>query len=129
MLPSVKTLKTITPDRARELRRVLEMRKRSEIELLLGVTGDTDETKYPATRQWYLSCYNPMDITTAKMSIADEILGTSGVEYIAEGHNAKSPAVEYCNTGDIYAATLMYVHGTGYRVGCWGDIVERGNYD
>lgn len=118
-LPSIKTLKTITPDRAKELRSVLEITKRSDLETLLA-TG-----KYPATDAYT----GPCSITKIKLSIADEILGTCGVEYIYAGHNAKSPAIEYCNTGDSYAWTLMYVSGKGYRVGCWGDIVERGNYD
>ncbi len=58
----------------------------------------------------------------------DEVLGTHGVEYIREGHNAKSPAIYYCNTGDTYGTTVLKVNGN-YRVGCWGDIVERGRYD
>ena len=55
-------------------------------------------------------------------------LGTFGVEYIPEGHNMRSPAIEYLNAGDTYTDTLLYVNGR-FRVGCWGDIVERGNYD
>jgi hypothetical protein len=134
MYPSIKTLKTIAPERARELRKVLEIVKRSEIEALLGlaprvVDSDENETKYPVTRKWYLSCYNPMDLTTAKMSIADEILGTHGVEYIPAGHNTKSPAIEYCNAGDPYITTLLYFPASGtFRVDCWGDTVERGHY-
>lgn len=62
------------------------------------------------------------------MDIIDRILNTHGVEYIPQGHNAKSPAITYCNTGDTYGTTILYVNGR-YRVGCWGDIVERGNYD
>lgn len=62
------------------------------------------------------------------MDIIDEILGTHGVEYISQGRNAKSPAITYCNTGDTYGTTILYVNGR-YRVGCWGDIVERGNYE
>lgn len=58
----------------------------------------------------------------------DVILGTHGVEYIPQGHNQRSPSIEYCNTGDPYITTVMRVGGV-YRVGCWGDIVERGNYD
>ena len=54
--------------------------------------------------------------------------GTFGVERIAKGHNQRSPAIEYLNAGDTYATTLLYVRGR-FRVGCWGDIVERGNYD
>jgi hypothetical protein len=121
-LPSVKTLKTIAGERALELRKVLEITKRSELEALLE-TG-----KYPITLDWYRQCYHPMAFGTAKLSIADEILNTHGVEYITPGSNAKSPAIEYCNTGDTYQTTLMYVSGKGYRVGCWGDIVELGNY-
>lgn len=121
-LPSVKTLATIAHERARELRAVLEVTKRSDLETLLA------SGKYPVTDEWYRRCLHPMSFGTAKLSIADEILNTSGVEYIPAGSNAKSPAIEYCNAGDTYASTLMYVSGRGYRVGCWGDIVERGNY-
>jgi hypothetical protein len=122
-LPSVKTLKTIAGERALELRKVLEITKRSELESLLE-TGN-----YPVTHNWYRSCLHPMAFGTAKLSIADEIIPRScGVEYIPAGRGVNSPAIEYCNTGDTYANTLMYVSGKGYRVGCWGDIVERGNY-
>jgi hypothetical protein len=58
----------------------------------------------------------------------DKILGTSGVEYIPAGHNATSPAIYYCNAGDTYATTILKVNGR-FRIGCWGDIVERGSYD
>jgi hypothetical protein len=55
-------------------------------------------------------------------------LGTFGVEYIPEGHNAKSPAIDYLNTGDTYATTLLYVNGQ-FRVGNWGYYVEQGDYE
>lgn len=71
----------------------------------------------------------PNALGESKMWRIDKILRTYGVEYIPAGPNAKSPAIRYCNAGDTYAATLMYVYGRGYCVGCWGDIVERGNYD
>lgn len=58
----------------------------------------------------------------------DRVLGTCGVECIPPGHNQRSPAIYYCNTGDTYGTTVMKVGGV-FRVGCWGDIVERGNYD
>lgn len=56
------------------------------------------------------------------------IIGGHGVEYIPRGHNARSPAIDYVNMGDPYADTVMFVSGR-FTVGCWGDIVERGNYD
>jgi hypothetical protein len=58
----------------------------------------------------------------------DLVLGTFGVECIPHGHNQKSPTIYYCNTGDTYGVTVLRVNGQ-FRVGCWGDIVERGNYD
>ena len=54
-------------------------------------------------------------------------LGTSGVEHIEAGSNHRSPAIDYLNTGDTYDLTIMFIRGR-FRVGCWGDIVERGNY-
>jgi hypothetical protein len=54
-------------------------------------------------------------------------LGTFGVEYIARGTNQRSPAITYLNTGDSCDLTVLYVNGR-FRVGTWGDIVERGSY-
>lgn len=64
----------------------------------------------------------------SRLERIDAVLGTHGVEYIPAGHNLKSPAIYYCNTGDTYGTTVLRVNGT-FRVGCWGDIVERGHYD
>lgn len=129
-LPSVKTLETLTSRYcraeskagAKQLRRILEIRTREALETAL------DSEEYPVTRKWYYSCYNPMALQTAKLSMADEVLGTYGVEYIRSGKGAKSPGVEYCNTGDSYAPTLMWTRGR-YIVSDWGSIVERGDYE
>ena len=63
-----------------------------------------------------------------RMERIDTILHTCGVEYIPAGRNLKSPAIYYCNGGDTYDTTILKVNGQ-FRVGCWGDIVERGNYE
>jgi hypothetical protein len=62
-----------------------------------------------------------------RMQRIDRVLQTHGVEYTPAGRNAKSPAIYYCNAGDTYACTVLKVRGR-FRVGCWGDLVERGNY-
>ena len=54
-------------------------------------------------------------------------LGTFGVEYIERGRNQRSPAITYLNAGDTYEWTILYINGQ-FRVGCWGGIVEKGNY-
>ncbi len=130
MLPSVATLARLTGDKpsARALRRVLEITHRADLERVLSPDDGTDP--YPSAREWYRACFHPLGLTTAKLAIADCIIARScGVESIPSGHNAASPAIQYCNTGDPYVMTLMYIAGRGYRVGCWGDIVERGKYD
>lgn len=54
-------------------------------------------------------------------------LGTFGVEHTPAGNNRRSPAFDYLNTGDSYELTLIFINGR-FRVGCWGDLVERGSY-
>jgi len=61
--------------------------------------------------------------------VLNELTTGFGVEYIPRGHNSKSPSIEYINQGDTYATTIMLVDGRNWRIGCWGDYVERGNYD
>ena len=123
MIPSIKTLKTICPERAVELRKILEIQDAEQLATLATKEYPTIPYSSYALR---FGMYGMFDL---KLAMANEILGTHGVEYIGLGHNSHSPAITYCNTGDTYAWTLLYIHGTGYRVGSWGDLVERGNYD
>jgi hypothetical protein len=57
-----------------------------------------------------------------------EIIDAYGVEYIPQGKNKRSPAITYVNMGDTYDWTVLMVNGR-FRIGAWGDIVERGNYE
>lgn len=118
--PSINALRAIAGERAGELRAVLES-NRATLESML------DSGKYPTTASWYAGCFNPLPLNTVKLSMASEITGDCGVEYIPAGKGSKSPSIEYVNTGDPYRATIMWTRGR-YRVGCWGDVVERGNY-
>lgn len=54
-------------------------------------------------------------------------LGTFGVESISKRSSRRSPAFVYLNAGESYGMTILHVNGQ-FRVGNWGDIVERGNY-
>lgn len=99
--PSLKTLRKLFPDQvARNLRASYEFHR--------------VENNYPRERA--LRAFN-------------DILGGYGTEYIPAGHNSKSPAIAYVNMGDTYDTTIMLVDGYTWRVGSWGDIVERGRYD
>jgi len=64
----------------------------------------------------------------------DKILGTCGVEGMLLGVDGEDVSgtcdpsqvewdIFYCNTGDTYALTIMYVNGS-LRIGDWGSIVE-----
>jgi hypothetical protein len=53
----------------------------------------------------------------------DAILRTHGVEYLGR-HKRSHESVSYCNAGDTYATTVVFV-GPVMHVGCWGDLVER----
>lgn len=57
---------------------------------------------------------------------ANSHLNGFGIEQIAlpEGSIRPTIIIDYVNMGDTYRTTLMKVNGR-YRVGCWGDIVER----
>jgi len=83
--------------------------------------------RYPSAFAWFRSCYHRPPAYLLKLYIADEILGTYGVEGVLGGR--QSPGLDYCNAGDSYRATLAYIDGRGFRVTSWGDIVERGHYD
>jgi hypothetical protein len=127
-IPSIKTLKHIT-SYPRELRALLEAKSVDELIRLIdserpfGARSAFGRFKTHHGYQ-FVPGHTFFDL---KMRMADELCETCGVEYIPRGRNAKSPPIWYCNSGDGYTATLMFVRGH-YRVGCWADIVGRGNY-
>ena len=108
MLPSIRTLREVFGDRAREARRVLEM-NRSQLEAL----------PYCAAR--LRDFYHPPRVWELRMMALDFLAGTYGVEAF---QTRDGSWCEYLNAGDTYAPTLLRFRGN-YRVGCWGDIAER----
>lgn len=90
------------------------------------------DSKVPATAAYARQCYSdPYDSrmwrTTMALHAIDQILGTHGVECIGRcSDDGRQPApIEYCNTGDAYAATLLYRHTTDtLSIGCWDDAME-----
>ena len=55
----------------------------------------------------------------------DQLLGTHGVEYIAEDPGAMNPGEHfyYLNTGDTYTTTIVR-HNGRWKLTSWGDLVE-----
>src|SRR5688572_26207947 len=66
-----------------------------------------------AARKLERQCYNPPGHHYLLMTALDDLLGTCGVEHIGEVNMHDGPPVEYLNTGDSYALTLMWFRDSG----------------
>lgn len=107
-IPSIRTLRAVFGDRARDARAVLEM-TRAQLEAL------------PAGAARVRECYFPPATSDLRLECLDALAGTHGVEGF---RTRRGETVEYLNAGDTYAATLVRWRGR-YRVTSWGDIAER----
>ena len=107
-IPSVKTLRSVFGERARDARRILEM-TRSELE------------QHPVGAERVRECYHAPTTLDVRMTVLDSIAETHGVEGV---QLRCGEWLTYLNAGDTYTATLLYWRGS-YRVGDWGSIVER----
>ena len=107
-LPSVRTLRAVFGDNAKQARAILEM-TRAQLEAL------------PSGRARVEECYNPPATSDIRLTCLDALGETFGVEafQVRDG-----TWCDYLNAGDPYLATLVRIRGR-YRVACWGDIVER----
>lgn len=107
-LPSVRTLRPVFGDNAKQARAILEMSRR-ELEQL------------PAGAARVAECYHPPATSDLRLTCLDAIAGTHGVE----SFECRDGSVcDYLNAGDTYALTLVRFRGR-YRVTTWGDIAER----
>jgi hypothetical protein len=116
--PSIKTIAAglqIDGHTARTIREVLD-----------GTLDPCDVS--PQAAAYERQCYHPPANYLLKLYAINELLQAHGVEYVPAGAGRHSPAFEYVNMGDTYTATVLRLTGGRYRIGCWGDIVERGNY-
>lgn len=109
-LPSVRTLRAVFGDNAKQARKVLEM---SFAELC--------ETIHGAAR--IAECYHTPSVSDVRLHVLDALAGTHGVEAFETRHGW----CEYLNAGDTYSVTLVRYRGR-YRVTTWGDIAERDCY-
>lgn len=113
-IPSQKTLEAAFPGKGKALRVLL--------------TSEQAVRNHPAAIARDRAAFHPHALSTLRLEALNAELNTHGVEFVPAGRGRKSPAFSYLNTGDTYATTILRVNGR-YRVGCWGDIVERGNYE
>jgi hypothetical protein len=108
MLPSVRALRPVFGENAKQARAILEMSRR-ELEAL------------PAGAARVAECYNPPATSDIRLTCLDALARTHGVEAF---ETKRDGYCEYLNAGDTYAPTLIRFRGR-YRVATWGDIAER----
>ena len=117
MLPSIRTLENAFPGKGKELRRVLEMRRKELAE-------------HPAGAARIAACWHPPKTYDVRLHVLNAVAETFGVEYIAHADDGyregEQYGIDYINTGDTYTPTIVRFAATGtYQVRSWGDIVER----
>lgn len=102
-----------------------------QADAVIGIIRGTRQTalQYASATQRDAVSYHPHDTYVLKLEALNEVLGGYGVEYVPQGNGPNSPAFEYVNFGDSYDTTIVYFPDrAAWRVACWGDIVERGDY-
>jgi hypothetical protein len=89
--------------------------------------GFIDPLTVDAAMRLERQCFNPPSQHYLAMTALDALLGTHGVEYIGEVDMRDGPPVEYLNTGDTYAPTLIWYRDRvrPWDVQSWGDVAER----
>ncbi len=90
------------------------------------------EASVPQTAAYVRSMHSsPYDSHMWRVTVAlhamDAIIGTYGVESLGPTSGSNyAPPYEYLNTGDSYAATLIYRRKTDtISINDWGSIAER----
>jgi hypothetical protein len=116
-IPSIKTLREVFDDRAKEARLLLE--------------GQLDPDSYPSVDRWNRECYHKPSYHERLLCALDELAGTFGVEAVFSDQSVQ-PVLEYLNAGASYAATLVYRRDLGsFKVSTWADeagFLERKGY-
>lgn len=107
-LPSVRTLRAVFGDNAKQARKVLEM---SFIDLCGTLHG--------AAR--IAECHHTPSVSDVRLHVLDALGETHGVEAFQVDDGGWC---QYLNAGDPYVPTLIRFRGR-CRVACWGDIVEK----
>lgn len=117
-IPSVKTLEAAFPTKGKVLRHLLQ--------------SSVAVREHPAAMALEQQSYNPHALSHLRMTALNAELETFGVEHChhtsADVH-CVDRCFDYLNTGDAYGTTIIRFEDGRYRVGDWGTVVERGNYN
>lgn len=93
-------------------------RKCASIKALMQIKDVTEADAAEIRRIWATETYRK-----AAREAIDKVLHTCGVEFLGI-HKRSHEDVYYCNAGDTYDTTVVFI-GKTLRVACWGDFIER----
>jgi hypothetical protein len=116
----------LTPEQAKLVRALAHAADDGEV-LAALVEGSVPKTA-EYVRSMHSDPYNShMWRVTVALHAMDVVVGTFGVEALGPTScPSYAPPYEYLNTGDAYAATLIYRRKTDtLSIGSWGDITAR----
>lgn len=105
--PSIASIESIFSGKGKEAKAIFRMR-RSELEIL------------PAGDARIRECYHAPSTPDVRLHCLNAALETFGIEAFK---TINGTLVEYLNTGDTYAPTIVRMNGH-YRIASWGDIAE-----
>ena len=105
--PSIAAIESEFPGKGKLAKAIFRMR-RSELESL------------PAGLARIRECYHAPSTSDVRMHCLDALLETFGIEAF---QTRNGTWVEYLNTGETYAPTIIRMNGH-YRIASWGDIAE-----
>jgi len=131
-IPSLKTIKDrlgVEGMDATVIRQAMEWAETGEAKPTLEKYYEN--VYYPSHGQsgdeYYTLDYHRFGDIFLALKIIDAVLGNFGVEYVESNEDDyhRKEGLDYSNTGDSYAATVIYDYGRGkWEVTSWGDIVE-----
>lgn len=93
-------------------------RRAATVDALMQIKDVTKEDALKIRHIWKTT----KSRSTARAEI-DKVLRTYGVEYLGQ-HRRTGRDIYYCNTGESYATTVVFV-GPSLYVCCWADYVEK----
>ena len=93
------------------------LRKCASVEQLCQIKDVTPDVAERVRHVWK---HEPFRVEAMRQ--IDQLIGTFGVEYLGRTRKGDRE-VYYCNAGDTYATTVIFVEKT-LRIGCWGDFFD-----
>jgi len=113
MAPSVKTIAMYWPDKAKEIRGIID--------------GSIDPMTYSKVDQWVRQCYNRPSTHELQLEAINQVLEGYGTEALDENTSwFPQPHYSYVNMGDTYTPTVVYDHEKDrFLITDWGTLAEK----